>query len=55
MNAFKYLIDPENTYVITYGEDHKIEVTGQQIADFLARPLILDAILSDAKDKEEQL
>lgn len=47
---FKYIISPENTYILDYGEFHS-EITGAEIMSILYREKYLDYVVK-TQDEE---
>lgn len=49
---FKYLLSPENTYIIDYGE-FSTEISGAEIMAILRREKYLDYIMTEDQPEEE--
>jgi hypothetical protein len=45
-SKFKYILSPENTYILDYG-DFTAEVKGSEIMSFLRRQYYLENLLQD--------
>jgi hypothetical protein len=49
-SKFKYLLTPENVYIMDFG-DFQAQATGQQIMDQLRRIYLLETLFDDPIEK----